>query len=141
MGILKHAVLPFFTVVHVIFLSFYVRDDLEGLIKTLEWPRSELVELTAVERHGFGAGIGAGMMVLLFAGLVGIFQEDSHFRGLVGLMHLLFYVNDTYDNWKIEGMDPTGAGVFALIALVGVVSHALEPGFFTKDKEANKKKS
>mmetsp|Transcript_12610 Transcript_12610/g.21028 ORF Transcript_12610/g.21028 Transcript_12610/m.21028 type:complete len:142 (-) Transcript_12610:88-513(-) len=140
MGLLKHGVLPFFTVFHTFMLTFYFTGNLEKLITISDWPRTQ-DELTAIEQHGLGAGVMGGMMILLFAGLVGILKEDSHFRGIAAVMHLLFYVNDTYDNWKIDGLDPTAAGGLALIAAVGVLVHSQEPGFFTKDKRTTTTKN
>ena len=142
MGILKHGVLPFFACFHLVALSFYVTGNLELLMTVAfaDWPRTQDT-LTVIEQHALGAGLMGSSMVLLFAAIVGIVKEDSHFRGIAAVMHLIFFANDAFDNWKIEGLDPTKAGILALIALVGVVVHSQEPGLFTQDKEKSKKKS
>ena len=92
MGLLKHGVLPLFALFHAAMLSLYFSGRLAEFPTLAKFPGHE-DERTAIEMHLMGAFMGS-IMALLFGCVIGIVQENSHFRGILTVMHLLFFAND-----------------------------------------------
>ena len=71
-------------------------------------------------------------------GIVFIFVENSHCRGMAVLMQALFFVVDGYSYVRM-GLD-IQAVLFVLVGvgLASLVVHSKEPGIFTENKGAEK---
>lgn len=133
MGILKHVVLPILAVLEAGFVGIFLTGNKLKLPQILELPGAE-DERTLMELHFMTAACCGGMGALLFGCLAGILYEDSHFRAMVVVMHLIFFAVDAYDYWTLDGYDPTGATAMFLLCLVGLIIHSQEPGLLTADK-------
>lgn len=146
MGLLKHFVLPFFTVVHT-FVSFscYVGDRAAGragIVKGFDWSVNSVDTpdggLTMYEQHAFGI-IGGAHASLGFAAMMGVVHEHSHFRAVVATMEVIFWTLGGVDA-ALLGFPCVAAYIFAGMAAVGLAVHMIEPGLVTRDKDAGKKR-
>lgn len=135
MGLLKHIILPLFALLHLVGSFFYVAKDRIHDIVGGSWPGLE-GERTVVELHLLGA-VGAGHITMFVGCLVGIFVEDSHFRGVFTMMATLFFALDCYDAY-VTGFPWEVLAVMTVLGVVGSVVHGREPGIFTKDKSKAK---
>lgn len=134
MGLLKHFIFPLFGLVHlnsvVQILLLNNRDDLY-----LMWGResSDTSPYTKVELH-LGSFVGGASLALLFGCIMAVVKEDSHFRGILLIMHLLVFLVDLYDSYKLETDGFVVLIVINAILLVSLLVHVNEPGIFTKSK-------
>ena len=134
MGLLKHVIFPLFGILHlntvVQILILNNRDDLY-----LMWGRSQddTSPYTKVELH-LGAFVGGASVALLFGCIMAVLKEDSHFRGILLIMHVLLYLVDLYDSYKLETDGFVPLLVINAILLVSLLVHVNEPGIFTKSK-------
>ena len=135
MGILKHIVLPVLAVVHAFQAYKILIDGKDSLPDFYGWPKSS-VSLTVRESHlmGIVLSISATLAINCFAS---IFLETAHYRGMAVLLEFVYFAIETYDAYT-TGFPYEVKGVFAGIALVGLIFHAMEPGLFTKDKSKTK---
>ena len=142
MGLLKHAILPVWCLLHayVVYLMV-VRKDIKAAIELFDWPAKEgdSQDLTLWEQHCFGIITGAHA-AFLFGCIVGIFHEHSHFRAMIAAMELIFWSVGGYDAFNL-GMPCAFAYVMAAFSVVGLIAHSREPGLFTVDKKKGKPKS
>lgn len=141
MGLLKHAVLPFFALINA-FLAYkaLVEEDF-GIFELDNFGRDlSQVPPTSVERHLLDA-LGATCVCFLINCLAAIFVENSHYRGMVVALQTLFFAIDAMSYRKL-GIDiPAVIYVCVAAGAVGLVVHANEPGIFTRDHDAERKKS
>mmetsp|Transcript_29359 Transcript_29359/g.44445 ORF Transcript_29359/g.44445 Transcript_29359/m.44445 type:complete len:136 (+) Transcript_29359:639-1046(+) len=133
MGILKHAVLPLFAAVHAGIVGLYLSENL-GWMKN--YPDIYGAQ-SQIELHLLSIVAGSSLM-MMFGCLIGILQEDSHFRGIIAVMNFGIFANEAYDSWFRDGFDPTLSTILTVIAGFGVIVHSNEPGFFTQDKAKKK---
>jgi hypothetical protein len=136
MGILKHFVLPVLAVGHAFQVYKLVVDGKEELPKSYGWPGSD-APMSPRELHMMGIILSTS--ITLFVNCTfGIFLENAHYRGMATLLEFIFFAAEAYDA-HITGFPIIVKLGFGTIALVGLVVHAMEPGIFTKDKNASKK--
>jgi hypothetical protein len=136
MGLLKHAILPLFVVFHSISVYLVFSGQKELLPSLAQWPNAD-TPLSPLESHLIGA-TGSASLALGINCLVGIFYENSHFRGMAALLELVYFASDWYDAY-LTGFPTETLMAMSIIAAVSLLVHIMEPGIFTKDK--NKAKS
>jgi hypothetical protein len=137
MGLLKHAILPYFACLHAyIFASLFIVGSKMDFAR-IAYPNAVGAELTPMENHLLGAA-GAFHCAVGFGCVIGFIAEHSHFRGVVVLMELILWTLDGYDAYTLD-FPYIFMLIQAAIAAVGLLIHSQEPGIFTKDK--NKQKS
>jgi len=138
MGLLKHVVLPFFSILHAFLAVIILLGRKEYLLKDiLHYPESPHENLTQYEEHFLGVIAGCHM-AFLFGCLMGIFIEHGHYRATVAAMELIYCGNAGYDAMRL-GCPYELPFALGGLAAVGLVAHAFEPGLFTKDKNKTKK--
>ena len=142
MGLLKHAVLPFYVLINA-FLAYkaLVEKDFGGIFELDNFGRDlSKVPPTSVEKHLLDA-LGGTSVCFLINCLAAIFMENSHYRGMVVGLETLFFAIDAMSYVQL-GIDvPAIIYVCVAAGVVGLAIHANEPGIFTKDHDAGKKKS
>jgi hypothetical protein len=137
MGLLKHAILPFFLALHGYALYRWVRY--EGTIdRTLDAvvPWTLLLD-TSSSWMGTGAAAHA---VLLVNGAAGVLREGAHYRGMAILLEIVYFGWELYDAWIKNSPTEVLVGIVA-VAIVGASVHSMEPGIFAKDKNKKSKAS
>ncbi|KAL7554804.1 hypothetical protein ACHAWF_018344 [Thalassiosira exigua] len=139
MGLLKHAVLPFFAVLNLaLVFKCLVAEDIADLAEPLGRDSIDALPMTPLERHLFHC-LGGTFVVFFVNNVAAIFVENSHYRGMAVLLQVLFFVVDAYSYVKM-GLDiPTALFLPVGVGLVGLAVHSMEPGLFTKDKGAEGK--
>jgi hypothetical protein len=71
--------------------------------------------------------------------LVAVVVENSHYRGIAGLLVMILFGGDAYSYLKLgKPVPPPLYGILGLGA-IGLIIHSMEPGVFTKDKKAKTK--
>ena len=138
MGLLKHAILPYFAIFHwftvICMLPFY-RNDFVSMAYGKKSNNDEL--LTHVEHHlldaaaGFHAAIGFGC-------IWGIWYETAKFRSVLVKMEVILWFFDWYGSLNVNEIDSTVMAVNLLISIIGLIINYLEPGIFTNDNKRNK---
>ena len=136
MGILKHAVLPLLAIGHAFQAFKLLSDGKEALPKFYGWPDAD-EPMSPRELHMMGVILSISVTLMVNC-IAGIFLENSHYRGMATLLELIFFTLEYYDAVR-AGFPSNIKLLFALIALVGLVVHAMEPGIFTKDKTGKTK--
>lgn len=137
MGLLKHVIFPLLTLMYANnVVQFLVLQRGEELLTTHGWPATS-DPMTPWEQKVLDM-IGLGAVSMLFGCVVGIFNEDGHYRAVFATMNLISFAMDAFFSYKSSFPWQFSAGMSALL-LVGLMAHAMEPGFLTKDKmEKNK---
>lgn len=135
MGILKHIVLPVLALGHAFQVYKIGMDGKEDLPKFYGWPGPS-TPMSPRELHMMGMILSASLTLLVNC-VAGIFLENSHYRGMATLLELVFFSAEFYDANQTGFPSYVKAG-FAAVALVGLLVHSQEPGFFTKDKKKDK---
>lgn len=134
MGLLKHAILPLFTLIHL--HAAYLCTDCS---KWAELVMLEVeTEIDLRQQHMLGC-LQAFNVGLAFMNILGLVTESAHFRGVVVVTEAILFTLFALNAYQlgINWIPPAGiAGVATLSALV----HSREPGIFTKDKNAKLKK-
>ena len=136
MGILKHAILPFFALLHgyVAYLILW-GNDRSKVVELFQWPPPPDSDgshvLSDWESHGLGL-VGSLEVILTFACVMGVVREDSHFRGVVCIMEGLAWSIGAWDAHRL-GFPVGFAAAMAGLAWVGLLVHSQEPGLLTKD--------
>jgi len=146
MGLLKHAILPFFLVLHV-YVAYLILIRPNGKREAIDlfgWPPKPGKKLqdqsfTIWEEHAL-AMLGGVQVMLGIGCLLGILQEKSHFRGILIVLELVYLVVGTYDAHQ-RNFPTSLPVVFIGLAVLGLVVHALEPGIFTQDNNTPKSKT
>jgi hypothetical protein len=135
MGILKHFVLPLFVVAHVITCVPFLTGNKQLLATLADWPDAA-DERTPIELHLIGALSGT-QLAMAVGCILGIMQENAHFRCVLVLMELIMWGSDLVDS-LMTGF-PIAPPIFlSLVSLIGLFVHSKEPGIFTKDKTKTK---
>jgi hypothetical protein len=131
MGVLKHAVLPFFALCHA--GSIYACKDLTTWASMfgMSVEKKEDKE-DPNQNHMLGSLRGFHAAMLFLCGM-GIFQESAHFRKEIVIAEGFLFSVVTVDAFKL-GLKYVVPGVNALIAATGAAINSMEPGIFTKDK-------
>lgn len=141
MGMLKHAVLPFFALINA-FLAYkaLVEEDF-GIFELDNFGRDlSQVPPTSIEEHLLDA-LGGTCVCFLINCLAAVFVENSHYRGMVVSLQTLFFAIDAMSYMKLGIYIPAIIYGYVAAGIVGLVVHANEPGIFTKDHDTGKKKS
>ena len=143
MGILKHAVLPLYSAL-LLFMGYgwLVNEDTADL--TVAWAGGadnrdfDKTPVTQLEVHLVhvvgGVAISLGLNCVM-----AIIKENSHYRGMaVALVMMVFGIDLTS---YVRLGKPIPGPLFGILGLgaVGLAVHAMEPGIFTKDKNAKTK--
>lgn len=135
MGLLKHVLLPSFGLFHAASLAACV--DLKTWASMIGLPESvsKEDEQSVRQNHMLGAlrGFNVAMMALC---VMGIFKEHAHFRAQIILAEAALFATVAYDAFRLGGLNYVVPGVQALVALGGFIINSMEPGIFTKDKNA-----
>eukprot|EP00529_Nitzschia_sp_RCC80_P037257 CAMPEP_0113488774 /NCGR_PEP_ID=MMETSP0014_2-20120614/26191_1 /TAXON_ID=2857 /ORGANISM="Nitzschia sp." /LENGTH=144 /DNA_ID=CAMNT_0000382499 /DNA_START=143 /DNA_END=577 /DNA_ORIENTATION=- /assembly_acc=CAM_ASM_000159 len=138
MGVLKHFVCPAFILIH---LMVTYKTVLSGQHASIpgEWGWKDngepAGELTEWERHAIGI-IGGTHAAMLVGHVLGLTTEHGHFRAIMAAMELVSWGCGAYDAYTL-GFEWMFAAVMAGLAAVGLAAHSMEPGLFTKDKNAS----
>lgn len=139
MGVLKHVLIPFYALLHLI--GFYQALDPSGFVQFCGLPLEAEETQTTREIHLVGV-IMSFHLAMAFLCVAGFVMESSHFRGLVMVWEVVFYGLRTINAIQL-GLDfksvTSKPGIAAGVAIIGVILHAMEPGLFTEDK--NKKEA
>lgn len=80
-----------------------------------------------------------GQAALLINCLAGVLLENAHYRGMAIFLEAIFWSYDLYDSMQ-TGMPTDFLMMASGVAIVGLLVHSMEPGIFTSDKTASKKK-
>lgn len=143
MGILKHAILPGFALIHA--GAFYACKDLETFSKLIGLRTKSEGDIAASEgketdaevaqKHMLGSlrGFHLTMMALC---TVGFLKESAHFRKEIVLGECLLCGAISFDAFRLRqhGLRWHIPGLQAVVAAIGAVINSMEPGIFTKDK-------
>lgn len=135
MGLLKHFILPLFVVFHSVTVYLVFSGQKELLPTIAQWPNAD-APLSPLESHLLGA-LGGANLALELNCLVGIFYENSHYRGMVASVELIFFAGDWYDA-HLTGFPTETLMIMTILAAAGLLIHVMEPGIFTKDKSKAK---
>ena len=135
MGLLKHIILPLFVVFHSVAVYFVFSGQKEALPSLVQWPNAD-APLSPLESHLLGA-LGGANLALAFNCLVGIFYENSHYRGMVAFVELIYFAGDWYDAY-LTGFPTEALTGVTILAAASLLVHTMEPGIFTKDKSKAK---
>mmetsp|Transcript_12477 Transcript_12477/g.23765 ORF Transcript_12477/g.23765 Transcript_12477/m.23765 type:complete len:145 (+) Transcript_12477:173-607(+) len=143
MGLLKHAILPFYALLNLTltFKCLVFEDMMEDSLKV--WPRDTKdydVPITDLEKHCQHC-LGGIFACLLLNNIAAIFVENSHYRGMAVLIQVLFFVVDGYSYVRLGKDVPAALFVVVGVGIFGLGVNSKEPGVFTKDKGANKAKN
>eukprot|EP00522_Entomoneis_paludosa_P004223 CAMPEP_0172467020 /NCGR_PEP_ID=MMETSP1065-20121228/57732_1 /TAXON_ID=265537 /ORGANISM="Amphiprora paludosa, Strain CCMP125" /LENGTH=139 /DNA_ID=CAMNT_0013224037 /DNA_START=76 /DNA_END=495 /DNA_ORIENTATION=- len=137
MGLLKHAVLPLFALLHASVSLVLWTQGPEGVIPMFDWPAKagDDQAVTVWEAHALGI-LGGCEIALSFLCVVGIF-ESSRFRSIIIVAEAMVWGVGAFDAFK-NGVPYEFAATMFVIATVSGVIHSQEPGLFAKDKTAVK---
>ena len=137
MGILKHFILPLFAILNLkIAYDCLVPEDVDGIMPAFEPTRDLTVSpLGMFERHIVHILGGSGLC--FFVNIVAaIVIENLHYRGMVLILHTLFFAVDGFSYVKLGLPVPPVVYIIVGSGLIGLTIHSQEPGIFTKDKKS-----
>jgi len=135
MGLLKHVLLPAFGLVHA--TSAVACFDLKnwaGMIGLKDSVSPE-DEKSIRQNHMLGV-LRSFNLGMCFLCAVGTFKEHAHFRAQIILAEFIMFSSVTVDAFRLGGLNYLVPGFHALVALGGYIVNSMEPGIFTKDKNA-----
>ena len=138
MGLLKHVVLPAFGLMHA--ASVAACSDLSTWAGMVGLKKDESVsnddKKSVRQNHMLGVLRGFNVAMMLLCGM-GAAKESSHFRAQIVLAEAAFFAVVTVDAFRLGGgLNYLVPGSQALLATVAYVINSMEPGIFTKDKNA-----
>lgn len=138
MGLLKHVLLPAFGLLHVAAAAGC--SDLASWAALVGLPKDTVssVDETSIRQNHMLGILRSFHITLAFLCGLSVTKESAHFRGQVILAEALLFAGCTIDAYRV------GKGVlqypipalYSLVAAAGYVVNAMEPGIFTKDKNA-----
>ena len=139
MGLLKHIVFPLLTLTYAHnVLQFMILDrGVDLLVNDGGWP-SPSDPMTPWEQKLY-LSMGLQSALALVFCIIGIFFEHGHYRATVAAYQLGGYAMDAWTSYQVSIPWHFSAGVSVLL-LVGLIAHAMEPGFLTQDKGKEKTK-
>jgi hypothetical protein len=139
MGLLKHAILPFYALINAVFAyKCLIAEDISLFVDL--WDRNiTQVPVTNLEMH-FMHAVGGVFLILLVNNVVAISKENSHYRGMAVLLQTLFFTVDIYSYWSGGKAIPPVVLFIVGAGVVGLIVHSMEPGIFTQDKDGGGKK-
>ena len=134
MGLLKHVIFPLLGLLHLntVIQTLVLDNRLE--LSEMWGQTQDVTSLTKVENHLAGT-IGSVSAALLFGCIMAVLREDSHFRGILLIMHLIFYIIDCYDSYKLDTPGFNILLVINIVLIISLIVHVNEPGIFTKSKD------
>lgn len=136
MGLLKHILLPGFGLVHA--ASAAACFDLKNWASMVGLPDGDVNEddkKSVRQNHMLGCLRGFNLAMMGLCGM-GIFKESAHFRAQIILAEAALFSTIALDAFRLGGLNYVVPGVHALVALGGFIINSMEPGIFTKDKNA-----
>jgi len=136
MGLLKHFVLPAFGLMHA--ASAAACSDLStwaGMIGLKDDIVSDDDKKSVRQNHMLGVLRGFNVAMMLLCGM-GAAKESSHFRAQIVLAEAAFFAIVTVDAFRLGGLNYLVPGFQTVLASVAYVINSMEPGIFTKDKNA-----
>lgn len=92
--------------------------------------------MTKLELHLMDAVCGACLLLGLNS-VVAIFWENSHYRGMAVVLVMIFFGVDGYSYSRLGKSIPGIIVGILTLGAFGLAVHAMEPGVFTKDKNAS----
>jgi hypothetical protein len=139
MGLLKHVLLPAFSLLHAAGAKTCLVDEsFDVVVGENVVPKRDLKKepTTPTEKHLIHA-IGGVQLAFLINNVCAIITENAHYRGMALLLEAIFLGCDSFSYYKMgcktEGAVKMTYALFGL-SLLGLSVHAMEPGIFTKDK-------
>ena len=141
MGLLKHFLLPIFSLFHAVVAKICLID--EGLVQMSSRGLSSLKKRdlndqppTELELH-FTRTIGGMSLVFVVNNIIAIFHENgSHYRGIAILLEAIYFTITSYSCIKGKRNDSTHSFIMLGVSVIGLIIHSMEPGIFTKDKSS-----
>ena len=138
MGLLKHVLLPGFGLLHAV--AAYACSDLQGWGKMVGLKEDTVDKDTSEnsllrQNHMLGALRGFNIAMMLLCG-TGVLKESAHFRGQVLLAEATLFGVTTIDAFRLGTLNYWVPLAQTVIATAGVIINGMEPGIFTKDKNA-----
>lgn len=134
MGLLKHVLLPACALMHGASAAACI--DLKTWAKNFS-PKetvSEEDEKSVLQNQMLGVVRGFNVAMLALCGMA-VFKESAHFRAQVILAEFALFSMITVDAYRLK-VNYIIPGVNAILALGGFIINSMEPGIFTKDKNA-----
>ena len=136
MGLLKHVLLPTFSLFHAFVAKVCLVD--EGLVKMAAPGLAKKRDIkeeppTAMEQH-LTRAVGGMSLVFVVNNIVAILQENAHYRGMALLLETIYFAVDSYSYAKGKRKDATPVYAMLGLSILGLGVHAMEPGIFTTDK-------
>jgi hypothetical protein len=138
MGVLKHFVLPVLCLYRSYVVVVGLTQGKSAIADMAQFPIGA-DGMTPLETHMIGAYVGLSVALLLNSAAA-IFTENSHYRAMATAVEFLCNVTDGYDSYFLAGpaFDATFLIGISTLTGVGLIVHSMEPGVFTKDKNAKK---
>lgn len=138
MGLLKHAILPLFSLAHAGAILMALIKGKEELAKAVQYPNAEQGLNTWIERHSLGNAV-AIHAALLYNDVMAVVYGHSTQRAVAATVELILFSVIAVDGYlEGEGFDISGLVFMSIIALVGLFINSKEPGIFTKDNNKAK---
>ncbi|KAL3902437.1 MAG: hypothetical protein SGILL_010824 [Bacillariaceae sp.] len=143
MGILKHAILPLYSVALLVLgYVWLIKEDTSEFM--VNWAGGsdnrdfDKTPVTQLELHLVHA-VGGTAIALGINCVMAIFKENSHYRGMAVTLVMIFFGADLYSYARLG--QPIPGILYGILGLgaVGLAIHAMEPGIFTKDKNSKTK--
>ena len=106
-----------------------------GMIGLKEESVSDDDKKSVRQNHMLGALRGFNVAMMMLCGM-GAAMESAHFRSQIVLAEAALFAVVAVDAFRLGGLNYVVPGVQALLAAGGYVIHSMEPGIFTKDKNA-----
>ena len=137
MGLLKHVVLPFNSLLNAglaykLLIAEYYADTQADFGNSPE-------TMTLMEHHLWHV-LGGIALCNSINSLAAICVENSHYRMMVCALQTLFFCVDGWSYVKLGVDVPATLYVILGVNVAGLVVHSFEPGLFTKDKNDDGKK-
>lgn len=145
MGILKHVVLPLYSVAlllsgGLLIGTGWVKEDTSSLNESWGGDERDFSEqpLTALEMHLMHV-MGGVFLMLGINAVVAIAYENSHYRAMAVMMVMFVCSIDLHSYVRLGR--PIAPPLYGMLGLgaVGLAVNSMEPGVFTKDKNAKSK--
>jgi len=96
---------------------------------------SESDEKSTRQNHMLGVIRGFNVAMMALCGMA-VFKESSHFRAQIVLAEFALFSTVAVDAFRLGGVNAMVPAAQALAALGGFIINSMEPGIFTKDKNA-----
>ena len=142
MGLLKHVILPLFTLIDFIFIyMFIIKEELDDDIKQ-DWdvvvhPIDAPLDPITIHFMNLAGTLGC---VMAMNNIAAIFYGNEFHRAIACSQKLIVFVVDYWSYTHTGRNLPTYVYAIGVTSLIGLLVHSQEPGIFTKDKEQEEEK-